>query len=88
VDVREAGEFEAARLPGFSLLPLSLSEEWSQDITQRLDPSKDTIVLCHHGVRSMQMSMVSGLRSGGGGGGCWRADCAVPPWRPQHARLL
>ncbi|PNW81302.1 hypothetical protein CHLRE_07g350400v5 [Chlamydomonas reinhardtii] len=56
VDVREDFEFSTSRIPGFKLMPLSRFSEWSGDITARLDPSKETVVLCHHGVRSMQMA--------------------------------
>eukprot|EP00887_Chlorella_sp_A99_P007001 scaffold2.g7001.t1 len=56
VDVREEREAELAALPGFQLLPLSRFQEWAPTITQLLDPSKETICLCHHGVRSMQMA--------------------------------
>lgn len=56
VDVREPHEYEIARLPGFKLMPLSQFEEWSTKLTELLDADKETLVLCHHGVRSMQMS--------------------------------
>ncbi|KAG2437090.1 hypothetical protein HYH02_011349 [Chlamydomonas schloesseri] len=56
VDVREDWEFSTSRIPGFKLMPLSRFSEWSPDISSRLDPSKETVVLCHHGVRSMQMA--------------------------------
>jgi rhodanese-related sulfurtransferase len=55
VDVREPQELALAALPGFINLPLSESEAWSQAITQHLDPEKETLVLCHHGMRSAQM---------------------------------
>lgn len=55
VDVREANELAIANLEGFEHLPLSAFAEWSGDIQARLDPQKETIVLCHHGVRSAQM---------------------------------
>ncbi|MBD2077541.1 rhodanese-related sulfurtransferase [Phormidium sp. FACHB-592] len=55
VDVREASELALAKLDGFEHLPLSEFAEWSGDIQTRLDPQKETIVLCHHGVRSAQM---------------------------------
>ncbi|PSB28500.1 rhodanese-like domain-containing protein [Stenomitos frigidus] len=55
VDVREASELELARLDGFEHLPLSEFAIWSGEIQTRLDPEKETIVLCHHGVRSAQM---------------------------------
>lgn len=55
VDVREASELAIAKLDGFEHLPLSAFGEWAPTIQTRLDPHKDTIVLCHHGVRSAQM---------------------------------
>jgi len=55
VDVREANELAIVRLDGFEHLPLSEFANWSGDIQTRLDPHKETIVLCHHGVRSAQM---------------------------------
>jgi len=54
IDVREPWEADIASLPGFQLLPLSRFEEWGPNLSQQLDPSKETVVLCHHGVRSMQ----------------------------------
>jgi rhodanese-related sulfurtransferase len=54
VDVREANELAAASLPGFELFALSEFNRWAPTISTRLDPSKSTLVLCHHGVRSMQ----------------------------------
>ncbi|EFJ48594.1 hypothetical protein VOLCADRAFT_60391, partial [Volvox carteri f. nagariensis] len=56
VDVREEWEWQTARLPGFQLLPLSDFNSWAPDIRNRLDPERETVVLCHHGVRSMQMA--------------------------------
>jgi rhodanese-related sulfurtransferase len=55
VDVRETWEVETAGLPGFIVLPLSDYAEWSGDIHTRLDAQKETLVLCHHGMRSAQM---------------------------------
>jgi rhodanese-related sulfurtransferase len=55
IDVRESWEVETAGLPGFMVLPLSEYAEWSGDIQARLDPYKETLVLCHHGMRSAQM---------------------------------
>ncbi|MEG4229891.1 rhodanese-like domain-containing protein [Microcoleus sp. N9_B2] len=55
VDVREPYEIELAALPGFVAFPLSEFAEWSGEIDARLDRDKETLVLCHHGVRSAQM---------------------------------
>jgi rhodanese-related sulfurtransferase len=61
IDVREQHEFNIARLPNFKLLPLSESSEWAPTIQEQLDPAAETVVLCHHGVRSMNAAMVSWL---------------------------
>jgi rhodanese-related sulfurtransferase len=55
VDVREPAELALAQIPGFMNLPLSKSGVWSQNIQAHLDPTKSTLVLCHHGMRSAQM---------------------------------
>jgi len=56
VDVREPHELATSALPNFRPYPLSSFSEWAPAISQTLDPSKSTLVLCHHGVRSMQAS--------------------------------
>ncbi|KAF5839900.1 parvulin-type peptidyl-prolyl cis-trans isomerase [Dunaliella salina] len=57
IDVREEWEHEEANLgPRFKLMPLSQASKWIPTVTQELDPSKHTVCLCHHGIRSMQMS--------------------------------
>jgi rhodanese-related sulfurtransferase len=53
LDVREAWEFQTARLEGSTLLPL-------RDLPARvaeLDPAAETVVICHHGGRSMQAAL-------------------------------
>ncbi|MBD2666644.1 rhodanese domain protein [Richelia sinica FACHB-800] len=55
VDVREPQEVALARIEGFVNLPLSEYEQWHKDITTRLNPDAETLVLCHHGMRSAQM---------------------------------
>lgn len=54
IDVREPHEISMASIQGFKAYPLSQFGQWGPKITSDLDPSKDTYVLCHHGVRSMQ----------------------------------
>ncbi len=54
IDVRETQEVAIASLPGFTILPLSDFAQWSEDIKTRFDPKAETLVLCHHGVRSAQ----------------------------------
>ncbi len=55
IDVREPGEVAIARIPKFSVLPLSRFADWNETISTRFDPETETIVLCHHGMRSAQM---------------------------------
>ena len=55
VDVREPQEGRMASIEGFMNLPLSQFADWGNDIQTRLEPDKETLVLCHHGVRSAQM---------------------------------
>jgi rhodanese-related sulfurtransferase len=55
VDVREPQELALASVEGFVNLPLSEYEQWSSTILTMLDQHKETLVLCHHGMRSAQM---------------------------------
>jgi len=55
IDVREPEEWAIAHLPPFKNLPLSQFGSWSGSITQQFDPEAETLVLCHHGIRSAQM---------------------------------
>lgn len=55
VDVREPQEIEVANLEQFTNLPLSQFPEWSELIQNYLDPCTETIVMCHHGVRSARV---------------------------------
>ncbi len=52
IDVREAEEFEIARIPGAELLPLS---QWPAVAAEKLlDPAQPLLIQCHHGGRSGQ----------------------------------
>lgn len=55
VDVREPQEIEIASIDGFVNLPLSQFADWAAQIQTRLHPDAETLVLCHHGIRSAQM---------------------------------
>ncbi len=55
IDVREPAEVAIASLPDFTNLPLSEFSQWSQNIHTNFDPEAETIVICHHGMRSAQM---------------------------------
>jgi len=57
IDVREPGEIEIASVDGFVNLPLSEFAQWSDTIHSQFEADQETIVMCHHGVRSAQMCM-------------------------------
>ena len=48
LDVREPWEYERARIWGSRLVPLADL----QDRLHELDPGAETVVICHHGLRS------------------------------------
>lgn len=48
VDVREPGEYAICALPGSRLIPM---DEILRRISE-LDPDVETVVVCHHGIRS------------------------------------
>lgn len=52
LDVREPHEYDYARIEGSRLIPLSLIPLRVNE----LDPERETVLICHHGVRSMQAS--------------------------------
>ncbi|KAK3205492.1 hypothetical protein Dsin_019538 [Dipteronia sinensis] len=56
IDVREPEEVSQASLPGFQVFPLRQFGSWGPDITSKIDPQKDTYVMCHHGMRSLQVA--------------------------------
>ncbi|MEL6814261.1 MAG: rhodanese-like domain-containing protein [Cyanobacteria bacterium J06598_3] len=55
IDVREPHEVEVASVPHFVNLPLSQFPAWSPQISAQFDPTAETIVMCHLGMRSAQM---------------------------------
>jgi rhodanese-related sulfurtransferase len=54
LDVREPWEFETARIEGARLMPMG---EVPSRAHQELDPDNSIIVVCHHGVRSMNVTV-------------------------------
>ncbi len=53
LDVREPWEFQICRLPGALLMPMQAVPARHTE----LDPDADTVVICHHGARSLQVAM-------------------------------
>lgn len=83
LDVREPWEFAAAHIEGSLLMPMG---DVPARAHQELDPDEHLVVICHHGVRSMNVTVwlrnqgferVQSLR---GGIDAWSAevDPAVP----------
>ena len=58
IDVREPRELAIANLNslGFRNYPLGSYDQWESTIFDDLKPGVPTYVLCHHGIRSAQMS--------------------------------
>jgi rhodanese-related sulfurtransferase len=53
LDVREPWEFEICHIDGSQLVPIG-------EITtaiEELDPENETVVICHHGIRSLRVAM-------------------------------
>ncbi len=53
LDVREPWEFETARVDTATLMPMG---DVPSRANQELDPEEHIVVICHHGVRSMNVT--------------------------------
>lgn len=53
VDVREPWELDICRIEGSVALPMAAVPPRLQE----LDPDAETVVICHHGVRSFQVAL-------------------------------
>ncbi len=54
LDVRERWEFDTAKIAGAKLIPMG---DVPSRAHQELDPEEHIVVLCHHGVRSMNVTV-------------------------------
>ena len=54
IDVREPWEFATAKIEGGVLIPMG---EVPGRAHQELDPDEHLVVLCHHGMRSMNVTV-------------------------------
>lgn len=85
IDVREPWEFQAAGIEGAILMPMG---DVPSRANQELDPDERLIVLCHHGMRSLNTAVW--LRNQGfeqaqslrGGIDAWSAE--VDPTIPRY----
>jgi rhodanese-related sulfurtransferase len=54
LDVREPWEFERCHINGSELIPM---HQIPQSVENgRLDPSREIVLICHHGIRSRQVA--------------------------------
>jgi rhodanese-related sulfurtransferase len=87
IDVREPAEFALARIEGAELIPMGSIPAELQKL-ERLADSADLLILCHHGVRSLQVT--AWLRARGiencysVAGGIDRWSCEVDPSVPRY----
>ena len=54
IDVRESWEFETSHIAGSLPMPMG---EVSARAHQELDPEERLVVMCHHGIRSMNVAV-------------------------------
>jgi rhodanese-related sulfurtransferase len=54
LDVRESWEYQTASLPNSLLMPMG---EVAARAHTELDPDQQIVVLCHHGARSLNVTM-------------------------------
>jgi rhodanese-related sulfurtransferase len=85
IDVREPWEFETAKIEGSALIPMG---DIPARAHQELDPDEHLVIMCHHGMRSMNVT--TWLRNQGfeqaqsmrGGIDAWSAE--VDPKIPRY----
>jgi rhodanese-related sulfurtransferase len=53
LDVREPWEFRICQIEGSQLIPMGQIPA----AMNALDPERETVVICHHGIRSRQVAM-------------------------------
>jgi rhodanese-related sulfurtransferase len=54
LDVREPWEFAHCHIAGSELIPMQQIPDAVEQA--RLDPARETVVICHHGIRSRQVA--------------------------------
>jgi rhodanese-related sulfurtransferase len=87
IDVREPVEFALARIDGAELIPMASVPAELQKL-EGLADSRDLLILCHHGVRSLQVTMwlrahgIANCYSVAGGIDRWsrEVDATVPQY--------
>ena len=84
LDVREPWEYQTCRIAGSTLAPMNTIAARARE----LDPDSETVVICHHGVRSLQVALFlerngfSNLYNLQGGVNAWASQ--VEPAMPRY----
>lgn len=84
LDVREPHEYAHCRIEGSTHIPMAMVPLRFEE----LDPAAQTVVICHHGMRSMQVAMFleqrgfSNVINLAGGVAAWARQ--VDPDMPQY----
>jgi rhodanese-related sulfurtransferase len=85
IDVREPWEFDTTKVEGSELIPMG---DVPARAHQELDPEERLLVMCHHGVRSMNVTVwlrnqgFENAQSVRGGIDAWSAE--VDPKVPRY----
>ncbi len=58
LDVRETWEYEICHIDGSRLIPMRQVLAGGAALDGMLDPGAETVVICHHGIRSYQIAKV------------------------------
>lgn len=85
VDVREPWEFDICHIAGSRLVPMRQVPKAAEE----MDPQQETVVICHHGIRSFQVIRFleseldfTGLINLAGGVAAWARE--VDPGMPVY----
>jgi rhodanese-related sulfurtransferase len=84
LDVREPWEYQTCRIEGSTLAPMNTIPARAQEF----DPETETVVICHHGMRSLQVALFlerngfSNLYNLQGGVNAWASQ--VEPTMPRY----
>lgn len=84
LDVREQWEYEICHIEGSKLIPMQTIPQQ----LEQLDPEQETIVICHHGVRSrmvgqfLEQAQFNNIINLGGGVNAWAQH--IDPSMPSY----
>ncbi len=65
IDVREPDEIAIAAIEGARVLPMSQAAAWIDHLIDHLPGDRELVIICHHGMRSMQVAIALAQRGHG-----------------------